>query len=111
MAESLLAIAEASRKSQSQILRELASRGQKAAGEAIGKSETWVSRFASEQLKTCADLLAVLGLKVVPAEHKCYAPEYIEHLRYFAQIGMAADDGTPPPVPPRASGLSFEEEA
>lgn len=93
MTESLQAVSALSRKCQSEILRALASTGQKAAGEAIGKSETWVSRFASEQLKTCADLLAVIGLKVVPAENKCYAPEYIEHLHYFAKRGMA--DATP----------------
>ncbi len=88
MAESLRDLADLSRKSQTQILRGLASTGQKTAGEAIGKSETWVSRFASDQLKSCADLLAAVGLKVVPADHRCYSPEYIEHLHYFAKRGM-----------------------
>lgn len=94
MAESLTEVAALSRKSESAILRALASAGQKAVGEAIGKSETWVSRWKSEDLKSCADLLAALGLKVVPAAHKCYAPDYIEHLHYFAQLGMK--DSRPP---------------
>lgn len=86
--ESLQAVGHLSRKCEGAILRALASTGQKAAGELVGKSETWVSRWKSDDMKSCADLLAALGLKVVPAENKCYAPEYIEHLHYFAQIGM-----------------------
>lgn len=76
------------RKCNSEILRRLASVGQRIVGERIGKSETWVSRWKDDGLKTCADLLAAMGLKVVPAEHKCYAAEYIEHMQYFARIGM-----------------------
>jgi hypothetical protein len=88
MAESCTVNATLSRKIQALILQRLASAGQVHVGTAIGRSETWVSRFASEQLKSCADLLACLGLKVVPAEHKCYDPEHIEHLQYFARLGM-----------------------
>jgi hypothetical protein len=89
MAESCTANPDSSRKSQTAILQRLAAVSQKSAGDAIGRSETWVSRFASEQLKTCADLLAVLGLKVVPVANVCYPPDHIEHLEYFARIGMA----------------------
>jgi hypothetical protein len=77
-----------SRKVEREILRALASVGQSAVGKRIAKSETWVSRWKSEDLKSCAGLLAALGLKVVPADHKCYAPDYIEHLHYFAKRGM-----------------------
>lgn len=77
-----------SRKIQSLILQRLASRGQAHVGEAIGKSESWVSRFASEQLKSCADLLSAVGLKVVPVELRCYDPAHVDHLQYFAQLGM-----------------------
>lgn len=88
MTESLHATENLSRKCEAAILRALASVGQKAAGEAIGKSETWVSRWKSEDLKSCADLLAALGVKVVPADHMCYSAEYIAHLHYFAKRGM-----------------------
>lgn len=88
MAESCTPVQVLSRKCEREILRALASVGQKAVGEAIGKSETWVSRWKSEDAKTCADLLAALGLKVVPADHMCYARDYIEHLHYFAKRGM-----------------------
>jgi hypothetical protein len=92
------------RKSIAEILRRLASRGQKPVGEALGKSETWISRWKSADAQTCADLLAVLGLKIVPAENECHAPAYIAHLRYFARIGVAVeqeaapDESAPPPV-------------
>jgi hypothetical protein len=102
MAEPCSVDASISRKIQSQILQRLASVGQVHVGNAIGKSETWVSRFASEQLKSCADLLACLGLKVVPAEHKCYDPAHIEHLHYFAQLGLKQG-----PAPVR---LDFEDD-
>lgn len=79
------------RKSQTLILQRLASVGQVTVGRALDKSETWVSRWKSEDSESCAGLLAAIGLKVVPAEHKCYPVEYIEHLRYFARIGMAQE--------------------
>lgn len=99
MAESCVVDRDRSRKSQTAILQGLASTGQKTVGEAIGKSETWVSRWKSEDLTTCANLLAALNLKIVPAAHKCYSAEYVDNLRYFARIGMAVDDGSPPPEP------------
>ena len=47
-----------------------------------------MSRWKSDDSETCAALLTALGLKVVPAENVCYPKEHIEHLRYFAAIGM-----------------------
>lgn len=88
MAELCTANPTVARKSQTLILQRLASAGQVHAGTAIGKSETWISRFASEHVESFTSLLAVLGLKVVPAEHKCYNPAHIEHLQYFAKLGM-----------------------
>lgn len=95
MSESSAADSLVARKSHSAILRGLASVGQVGAGVAIGKSETWVSRWKSEDSETCARLLAACGLKVVPATHRCYPVEYVDHLRYFARIGMAQEQ---PPV-------------
>ena len=88
------------RKSQTLILQRLANVGQSTVGRLLDKSETWVSRWKSEDSESCAALLAACGLKVVPAEHQCYAPDYIEHLRYFARIGMQHEQ---PPV------LEFED--
>jgi hypothetical protein len=79
---------EVARKSQTRILRALASVGQRPVADALGKSETWVSRWKSEDVETFARLLEALGLKVVPIGVKCYEPEYVEHLRYFARLGF-----------------------
>lgn len=87
--------ASVARKSQTLILQRLASVGQSAVGRLLDKSETWVSRWKSDDSESCAALLAAIGLKVVPAEHKCYPVEYIDHLRYFARIGMAHEQ---PPI-------------
>lgn len=33
-------------------------------------------------------MLAHLGLKVVPERMQCFDPEYVEHLRALAQLGL-----------------------
>jgi hypothetical protein len=76
------------RKSLTTILHRLAAQGQKPIGEAIGKSETWVSRWKSEDAETCALLLSAPGLKVVPTGSVCYPREYVERLQYFARLGI-----------------------
>lgn len=94
------------RKSQATILQRLASVGQKPVADALAVSEATISRLKSEGVESFTAFLAALGLKVVPEAHKCFAPEYVENLRYFALRGMIADDGTPI-LPP--SSLSFDE--
>lgn len=79
------------RKSQTLILQRLASVGQVKVGQALGKSESWVSRWKSEDSEMLASLLAACGLKVVPVEHRCFPADYIDHLRYFARVGMAQE--------------------
>ena len=44
---------------------------QEALAEAIGSSEPTVNRLLNTHLSTLSDVLAQLGLKVVPADHKC----------------------------------------
>jgi hypothetical protein len=102
MAEPCAVDAPIARKSQTLILQRLASVGQVHVGQALDKSETWVSRWKGEDLESCVALLSALGLKVVPAEHKCYDPAHIEHLQYFAELGMKHE---PTPV------LEWEAEA
>lgn len=93
MAEYCASNPELARKNQTAILQRLASFGQKPLSEALDKSETWVSRWKSDDLTTCADLLATLGLKIVLASDECHSVEYISSLRYFARIGMEVDGG------------------
>lgn len=89
MAESCNANPESARKSQSTILQRLASIGQKPVADALAVSEATVSRMKSEGVESFTGFLAALGLKVVPTANVCYPPEHIEHLEYFARIGMA----------------------
>jgi transcriptional regulator with XRE-family HTH domain len=70
------------------IFQRLSSAGGSHVAEALGVSEATISRLKNEQAEPFAAFLACLRLKLVPAEHECYAPEYIEHLRYFAKVGM-----------------------
>jgi hypothetical protein len=88
MAESCQADPVLARKSLAAILQALASAGQKPVADALGVSEATVSRMKGEWLENFTALLGALNLKVIPAEHKCYAPEYIDHLHYFAKRGM-----------------------
>lgn len=90
MAESCQANPVLARKSQSTILQRLASIGQKPVADALGLSEATVSRMKSEAVESFTAFLAVLGLKVVAAEHRCFSPEYMDHLHYFAKLGMEA---------------------
>lgn len=78
-----------SRKNETAILKALASLGQARLADLMGVSESLVSRQKSDgQLAKTAEMLAHLGLKVVPAGMKCFDPEYVEHLRALAQIGL-----------------------
>lgn len=88
MAESCAANPTLARKSQSQILQRLSSVGQKPVADALSVSEATISRMKGEGLESFTALLGALGLKVVPADNKCYSPDYIEHLHYFAKRGM-----------------------
>ena len=65
------------------------SRGQGPIAEALGISESTFSDWFTKYGDRVAQLLTAAGLKPVPLDARCYAPEYIEHLRYFAQHGMA----------------------
>lgn len=93
MAASCLANPTLARKSQSTILHRLATVGQKPVADALDVSEATVSRLKGEGLESFTAFLAALALKVVPADHICYSPDYIEHLHYFAKRGM--DDAKP----------------
>ena len=78
-----------SRKFEALALQRLASVGQVNVAEAIGKSETTVSRHVSEQhLQRSLEVLAALGLKVVPIEMQCYPKPQIEAIFELARGAM-----------------------
>jgi len=89
MPESSPPLSENARKILAMLLRALAATGQNAVGEAIGRSESWVSRWKADEAEDMARIIDATGQKLVPASAVCVTPEYIEHLRYFARFGIA----------------------
>lgn len=81
-------LASRSRKTHAVILQALSSKGQRPVAEALGVSEATVSRMKVEDLERFAAFLTAIGLKPVPLENRCYPPQHIQHLEYFAQLGM-----------------------
>ena len=80
-----------SRKNESAILRALASVGQANLATGMEVSESLISRLKSNgDLGKTAKMLALLGLKVVPTSMVCFDPQYVEHLRALAKIGLNA---------------------
>lgn len=78
-----------SRKNETTILKALASAGQARLAELLGVSESRVSRWKSEgDIARTSEMLAHLGLKVVPVTVQCFDPQYVEHLRALAQLGL-----------------------
>ncbi len=80
------------RKNSSMILRAIAERGSNAAAEGWGVSASRFCHMKNDKdhpLTECvAGMLAALGLKVVPDRMQCFDPEYVEHLRALAQLGL-----------------------
>lgn len=84
------AVADRSRKNLAAILQRLASIGQAKAAEALGTSESTVSRMKDKELEQLAKLLAVLGLKVVPVEMRCFDPDAIGAILALAKARLAS---------------------
>lgn len=77
------------RKNASGILRALASVGQVRVAEALGVSESTVSRWKDKEIDEMSQFLSVLGLKAVPASYKCYDPRSVDALLTLAKERMA----------------------
>jgi len=72
--------AEKSRKYHSLMLQRIASLGQKTLAERLETSESTVSRFVNTDLEKFCAAVSALGLKIVPAEMKCYSSDTISAL-------------------------------
>lgn len=84
-----------SRKTLAVLATRLAQVGQERAARAIGVDISTVSRMQSQQFERFALLLTALGLKPVPVESKCYAPDHVASLEYFARRGMSENTIAP----------------
>ena len=72
MSASSPTVSERARKSHVTVLRALQEPGRQVAlATAMGVSESTVSRIKTEQLEQFCNLVAHLGLKLVPAEYRC----------------------------------------
>jgi len=82
------AVGERSRKFYSLVLQRLASVGQVSVSEQIGVSESTVSRFVAADIERACQVLAAVGLKVVPAEMQCYPRGEIEAIFTLAKASL-----------------------
>lgn len=85
------------RKNYSVLMQRLASIGNAPVAVAVGCDEATISRMKPEKFQQFADILAVLGLKIVPKEMKCFherdietilhqAKRYMEHIQGVDQL-------------------------
>lgn len=87
------------RTNEAEILRALAAIGQCRVAEALDVSETRVSRWKSEgEIAKTADMLAVLGLQVVPVTNLTVEANVLEALRVLAAKGLGATDLISKPI-------------
>ncbi len=92
MAELSTEQAASARKINAVLLQRLASVGGRAVAESLGISESTVSRWKDGDLERMAQTLSVLGLKVVPVSHQCFAPGYVEALKMLARQALDGAD-------------------
>ncbi len=78
------------RKNATLILQRLASVGQAALAEALGVSESTISRWKDGDLEKIALTLAVLGIKIVPLDYRCVDPRKLDALLALAEDGFDA---------------------
>lgn len=76
------------RKSYSYLMQKLASVGNLAVAEAVGVDESTISRMKPEKFQEFARILAVLDLKVVPNEMKCFDEKEIGAILQLARSRM-----------------------
>lgn len=79
---------ERSRKFHSLFLQRLASTGQVGVADQLGVSESTISRCVKDDIERVCQMLAAVGLKVVPAEMQCYPKEEIEAIFTLAKASM-----------------------
>lgn len=96
------AVLEKSRKFHSLALQTISRVGQNEIAKLIGTSETTVSRHIAAELERACQVLAAAGLKVVPADMRCYPEDQIEALFTLAKARLKAMES--------AEKLIFEED-
>lgn len=83
---------ERSRKNERRVLRSLAETGQCVAASRMGVHESTVSRMKDGDIERFCNLLAAVGLKVVPTSHKCVNQEEAQALGFLFAKAMKQYD-------------------
>lgn len=79
---------ERARKNERIILMTLASAGQRPIADVLGIDESTVTRMKEGQIERMSQMLAVLGLKVVPVDVKCFDPATVGMLLELARARL-----------------------
>jgi hypothetical protein len=89
MSDSVSSVDETARNSHSIVLQRIREPGrQLAVATAMGLSESTISRLKNEHLQPLCTLLAHCGLKIVPTENTCIAPDKINALLTLAKAHL-----------------------
>lgn len=84
---------ERSRKILALIFQRLSSAGQARVAEAVGVSESTISKMKAGDLELVSRILSYCGLKVVPVEMRCFNPEKIGAILTLAKDNLANISG------------------
>ena len=94
MTPSCVTPAERARKMQSLVLRCLQEPGRQVAiATTLGVSESGISRLKNDHLENLCLMLAYAGLKIVPAEARCYETKDVDAMIHLAKQRMEQIEG------------------
>lgn len=79
---------ERARKNRAMIFAGLSSAGQAEVARALQISESTVSKMKGDEIEKVSQLLAVVGLKVVPIAYRCVEPKKMEALLTLAGVEL-----------------------
>lgn len=86
------------REFESLVLSRLLSAGQKSVADAIGVSESTVSRWKEGEIERWSKVLALLGLQLVPEQAVVVNADYLRSLETLAELGLRAEKKRPGPL-------------
>lgn len=86
------------REFESLVLSRLLSTGQKSVADAIGLSESTVSRWKEGEIERWSKVLALLGLQLVPEQAVVVNADYLRSLETLAELGLRAEKKRPGPL-------------
>ncbi|BBP82439.1 hypothetical protein PHLH8_20810 [Pseudomonas sp. Pc102] len=86
------------REFESVFLQRLVSVGQKTVADAIGVSESTVSRWKEGEVERWCKVIAHLGLQLVPDSAVLVSAEYLRSIETLAELGLKAEKKRPGPL-------------